>query len=192
MEQESSKELVVEMKDKEWRYRDTEEFNKAIWFCMTSSSFHIAWVLFHKAAWPMHSQDSGSYLSLCCSYEQNLLLFGYKARNKHGLFEFDAISKAKACHLHEQKPYLPPKSIETMVSCTLAGLYTAFAFSWLRLHLNSKQAVTLRALKKSLWHHSKKWGLEYLGNNHKTSLGLHEFKFDQLEQKARSECIDSL
>lgn len=76
---------------------------------------------------------------------------------------------------------LPPKSIATMVSCTLAALYTAFAFSWLRLHFNSTQAVTLWAPKKSLWHHSKKWGLEYLGNNHKISLGWQEFKFDQLE-----------
>lgn len=51
----------------------------------------------------MHRLDTVSYLSLCCSYEQNWLLFGHKARNKS---EFDAISKAKNVDLHEQKPYL--------------------------------------------------------------------------------------
>lgn len=45
---------------------------------------------------------------------------------------------------------LPPKSIVTVVSCNLADLYTAFTFSCLRLHLNSKDPVTLRAPKKSL------------------------------------------
>jgi len=45
LEQDSSRELVMEVKDKEWWYRDTEERNKAMQFGMTSSSLHVTRVL---------------------------------------------------------------------------------------------------------------------------------------------------